>query len=60
MFHLKVFTFSNFKDNLYLDLNGVVHFCIHGNDRKKLDRTSSLDDFEEIWANITRYIDEIV
>lgn len=47
-------------DNLYLDLNGIVHNCIHGNDTKRHERVSRLDDFEEVWANIMKAIDEIV
>lgn len=47
-------------DNLYLDLNGIVHNCIHGNDTKKHERTSNLDDFEEVWAAIMKAIDELV
>lgn len=43
-----------------MDLNGIVHNCIHGNDIKKHERVSSLGDFEEVWANIMKAIDEIV
>jgi 5'-3' exoribonuclease 1 len=43
-----------------LDLNGIVHNCIHGNDSKKHERISKLDDFEEVWASIMKAIDEIV
>ena len=49
-----------FIDNLYLDLNGIVHNCIHGNDQKRHERVSSLSDFEEVWVNIMRAIDELV
>ena len=47
-------------DNLYLDLNGIVHNCIHGNDAKLHERVSKLTDFDEVWANIMKAIDEIV
>jgi 5'-3' exoribonuclease 1 len=47
-------------DNLYLDLNGIVHNCIHGNDSKRHEQTSNMADFEEVWAAIMRTIDEIV
>ena len=47
-------------DNLYLDLNGIVHNCIHGNDSKLHERVSKLENFDEVWANIMKAIDEIV
>jgi len=34
--------------------------CIHGNDIKRHERISKLEDFEEVWANIMRAIDQIV
>jgi len=45
---------------LYLDLNGIVHNAIHGNDPKRHERISKLDDLEELWAAIMRSIDELV
>ena len=45
---------------MYLDLNGIVHNCIHGNDSKLHERVSKLTDFDEVWANIMKAIDEIV
>lgn len=48
------------SDNLYLDLNSIVHNAIHGNDPKRHERISLLGDFEEVWADIMRAIDEIV
>lgn len=47
-------------DNVYLDLNSIVHNCIHGNDSKKHERISQLTDLEEVWADIMKAIDEIV
>ena len=47
-------------DNLYLDLNGIVHVAIRGHDHKHYERISRLKDFEEVWASIMRAIDEIV
>jgi len=44
-------------DNLYLDLNGIVHNCI--NDRlEKISRMNG--DLEEVWSAIMRSIDELV
>lgn len=45
---------------MYLDLNGIVHNAIHGNDPKRHERISKLDDLEELWASIMRSIDELV
>ena len=50
-------------DNLYLDLNGIVHNCIHGNDAKLHEKVSKLateGNFDEVWVNIMKAIDEIV
>lgn len=41
-------------------MNGIVHNCIHGNDAKLHERVSKLQDFDEVWANIMKAIDEIV
>ena len=48
------------SDNLYMDLNGIVHNAIHGNDQKRHEKISKLQDFEIVWADIMRAIDEIV
>lgn len=48
------------SDNLYLDLNSIVHNAIHGNDASRHERISRLEDLEEVWADIMRAIDEIV
>ena len=45
---------------MYLDLNGIVRNCIHGNDAKLHERVSKLENFEEVWVNIMKAIDEIV
>lgn len=37
-----------------------MHNCIHGNDPKRHERISKLDDLEELWASIMRAIDELV
>jgi len=37
-----------------------VHNAIHGNDPKRHERISKLDDLEELWAAIMRSIDELV
>jgi 5'-3' exoribonuclease 1 len=60
-YHLISFSLPVYIDNLYLDLNGIVHNCIHGNDSKLHERVSRLgEDFDEVWANIMKAIDEIV
>lgn len=47
-------------DNLYLDLNGIVHNAIHGNDPQRHEKISKLNDFEDVWADIMKAIDELV
>ena len=47
-------------DNFYMDLNGIVHNCIHGNDPKRHERISKLNDLEEVWASVMQAIDELV
>ncbi len=37
-----------------------MHNCIHGNDSKLHERVSKLADFDEVWANIMKAIDEVV
>lgn len=41
-------------------MNAIVHNCIHGNDSKKHEKISKLQDFEEVWAAIMKSIDEVV
>jgi 5'-3' exonuclease len=43
-------------------MNSIVHNCIHGNDPTRHARISklSVEEFEEVWADIMRAIDEIV
>ena len=48
------------SDNLYMDLNSIIHNEIHGNDSQRHERISKLQDFDEVWASIMRAIDEIV
>lgn len=43
-----------------MDLNGIVHNAIHGNDPKRHERVSKLEDLEIVWADIMRAIDEII
>lgn len=45
---------------MYLDLNGIVHNCIHGNDPSKHEKVSKMQDFDEVWVSIMRAIDDIV
>jgi 5'-3' exonuclease len=43
-----------------MDLNGIVHNCIHGNDPKRHERISKLSDLEEVWSSVMQAIDELV
>ena len=43
-----------------MDLNGIVHNCIHGNDPKRHERISKLNDLEEVWAAVMTAIDSLV
>ena len=37
-----------------------MHNCVHGNDPKRHERISQLEDLEELWAAIMAAIDEVV
>jgi 5'-3' exonuclease len=53
----------NSVDNLYLDMNGIVHFVIHGNTTDKIKKTTkkwNSGNPEEIFTEIFTYIDDIV
>jgi len=50
-------------DNLYLDMNGLVHMVVHGNTMERHILTSQMvysGHTEELWCEIFRYIDELV
>ena len=47
----------NVKDNLYLDLNGIIHIQSHNND---LITLSQLKSYEDIYYDIFLYIDHLV
>jgi len=50
-------------DNLYLDLNGLIHMAIHGNSPDRHLITSRLinsGNIDDLWSEIYRYIDEVV
>lgn len=47
-------------DNFYMDLNSIVHNCIHGNDPKRHERISKSQDFEELWQALMEAIDQLV
>ncbi len=51
-------------DNLYIDMNGLVHNVTHANHQNRLEKTSELmrdpNRREELWAMIFSYIDDIV
>lgn len=49
--------FNNFVDNLYLDINGVIHKCSHNNSVITMCKERKLED---IYYDIFRYIDEMV
>ena len=37
-----------------------MHNCVHGNDPKRHERISRIEDLEELWAAVMRSIDELV
>ncbi len=50
-------------DNLYIDMNGLVHMVIHGNSVERHVMTSQMVNrgkMDELWAELFRYIDDIV
>ncbi len=47
-------------DNLDLNMNRIVHNCIHGNDPKRHEYISKLENLEEMWVSIMRNIDDLV
>ncbi len=47
-------------DNLYIDLNSIVHIALHGNSIEQLERMSKAENFNEVWIKIMQNIDAIV
>lgn len=43
-----------------MDLNSIVHNCIHGNDPKRHERISKSKNFEELWQALMEAIDQLV
>lgn len=43
-----------------MDLNSIVHNCIHGNDPKRHERISRSKNFEELWQALMEAIDQLV
>jgi len=47
-------------DNLYLDLNTIVHLSLHANSEAHLERMSRPENFHEVWLAIIKSIDQAV
>jgi len=50
-------------DNLYIDMNGIVHMCVHGNSIEKHVLTSQMvssGHTEELWCEIFKYLDDLI
>ena len=44
-------------DNLYLDMNGIIHPCTHPQQSPEIPIPKSEED---MWSNIRRYLDVII
>ena len=47
-------------DNLYLDLNTIIHMSLHANSEAHLERMSRPENFHEVWLGIIKSIDQVV